>query len=214
MIRVLVADDSPTSRLLLTRILDADPQITVVGEAADGHEAVRLTHRLRPDLVTMDVEMPRMDGLEATQEIMSTVPTPIVIVTANPRAGEVETTMTMLRLGALEVLIKPAGPESPAFAETARRLVATVKALSQVKVIRHWRPSPPPRPSRRGGGPRGACGVGSWPWPPRPAGPRPCNASWRGCPARSRRRSWWSSTSARASRPAWPPGWAPSAPSA
>src|SRR4028118_2097237 len=89
MIRVLVADDSPTSRLLLTRILDADPQITVVGEAAGGLEAVRLTHRLRPDLVTIDVDMPRMDGLEATQEIMSTVPTPIAHATAKPRPGAV-----------------------------------------------------------------------------------------------------------------------------
>lgn len=141
MIRVLVADDSPTARLLLTRILDADPQIAVVGEAVDGREAVRLTHQLRPHLVTMDVDMPRMDGVEATQEIMSTVPTPIVIITGNPRAHEVETSMAMLRLGALEVLIKPPGPESPAFGDAARRLVATVKALSQVKVIRHWRPA-------------------------------------------------------------------------
>jgi two-component system chemotaxis response regulator CheB len=94
----------------------------------------------------MDVEMPRMDGLEATQEIMSTVPTPIVIVTANPRAQEVETTLAMLRMGALEVLLKPPGPEAPNFAEAARRLVTTVKALSQVKVIRHWRPAPAPGP--------------------------------------------------------------------
>jgi two-component system, chemotaxis family, protein-glutamate methylesterase/glutaminase len=141
MIRVLVVEDSPTSRLLLVRILGADPQIEVVGEAADGVEAVRLTHRLRPNLVTMDVEMPRMDGLEATQEIMSTVPTPIVIVTSNPQAQEVETTLAMLRMGALDVLLKPPGPESPAFGEAARRLVTTVKALSQVKVIRHWRPT-------------------------------------------------------------------------
>jgi two-component system chemotaxis response regulator CheB len=140
MIRVLVVEDSLTSRMLLVQILNMDPQIEVVGEAVDGVEAVRLTHRLRPSLVTMDVDMPRMDGLEATQEIMSTVPTPIVIVTANPRAQEVETTMMMLRMGALEVLLKPPGPESPAFAEAARRLVTTVKALSQVKVIRHWRP--------------------------------------------------------------------------
>jgi two-component system chemotaxis response regulator CheB len=140
MIRVLVVDDSPTSRLLLGRILDADPQIEVVGEATDGVEAVRLTHQMRPNLVTMDVDMPRMDGLEATQEIMGTVPTPIVIVTSNPKAKEVETTLAMLRLGALDVLLKPPGPESPAFAEAARRLVTTVKALSQVKVIRHWRP--------------------------------------------------------------------------
>lgn len=153
MIRVLVAEDSPTARALLVQILNSDPEIRVVGEARNGVEAVEMTRRIRPDLVTMDVHMPQMDGLEATREIMATVPTPIVIVTGSTQAREVESSMTTLRLGALDVLVKPPGPESPGFDAAARGLVAMVKAMAQVVVVRHWRPSrtgaaaPAPRPA-------------------------------------------------------------------
>jgi two-component system chemotaxis response regulator CheB len=142
MIRVLVVDDSPTARALLVEILRGDPDIQVVGEAKDGAEGVELTGRLRPDLVTMDVRMPRLDGFAATKEIMIASPTPIVIVTASFEAREVELAMQSLRAGALAVLRKPPGPESPAFEEAARQLVATVKTMAEVKTVRHRRPSP------------------------------------------------------------------------
>ena len=115
MIRVLVADDSPTARALLVAILSSDPEILVVGEAADGLQAVELTSKLRPDVVTMDVRMPRMDGFEATKEIMITAPTPIVIVTSSVIIENVETSMNSLRAGAMAVLAKPAGPGSPRY---------------------------------------------------------------------------------------------------
>ena len=152
MIRVLVAEDSATARALLVLILAEDPEIEVVGQARDGVEAVELTRKLRPDVVTMDIRMPRMDGLAATVEIMIATPTPIVIVTAGTRPGEVEGSLDMLRLGALDVLMKPPGPDSPGFAREVRRLVSTVKAMSQVKVVRRWR-SPPSRPPRTYSGP-------------------------------------------------------------
>jgi two-component system chemotaxis response regulator CheB len=154
MIRVLVAEDSPTARLLLVEILSSDPDIQVVGQARDGVEAVEMTRTLRPDLVTMDVHMPRLNGLDATREIMTTVPTPIVIVTSSAVAGDVERSMHALRAGALDVVPKPVGPHLPGFAEVAQRLIRTVKALSQVKVVRHWRAAQPTiavpnsRPSR------------------------------------------------------------------
>jgi two-component system chemotaxis response regulator CheB len=141
MIRVLVVDDSPTARALLVEILRADPDIQVVGEAKDGLEGVELTAKLRPTLVTMDVRMPRLDGFAATKEIMIASPTPIVIVTASFDTREVEIAMQSLRAGALAVLRKPPGPESPAFEDAARKLVSTVKAMAQVKVVRHWRPA-------------------------------------------------------------------------
>jgi two-component system chemotaxis response regulator CheB len=142
MIRVLVAADSRTARLLLVEVLSSDPEIEVVGQASNGVEAVELTRALRPDLVTMDLHMPGMDGLEATKEIMVSNPTPIVIVTASAAASEVEGSLHALRAGALDVVQKPAGPRSPDFYEAVGRLIRTVKALSQVKVVRHWRAAP------------------------------------------------------------------------
>lgn len=151
MFRVLVAEDSATARELLVEILRADPEIEVVGEANNGLEAVEMTKRLRPSVVTMDIRMPRMDGFEATRQIMVEAPTPIVIVSGIADLREVESSMHALRLGALAVLAKPPGPESPDFEEESRQLVQKVKAMAQVKVVRRWperiqpglRPLPP-----------------------------------------------------------------------
>lgn len=137
-IRVLVAEDSVTSRELLVSILSSDEAIAVVGQAKDGLEAVEMTRRLRPSVVTMDVRMPQMDGLAATKRIMVETPTPIVIVSGSVDAHEVETSLAALRAGALTVLQKPPGPRSPGFEEASRKLLDTVKAMSQVKVVRHW----------------------------------------------------------------------------
>jgi two-component system chemotaxis response regulator CheB len=145
-IRVLVAEDSPTARALLVAILESDPEIEVVGEASDGLEAVAQTNRLRPDLVTMDVHMPRLDGLAATKEIMITAPTPILIVTGSTKAREVADSMDLLRVGALDVLVKPPGPDAPGFSAAARNLVSMVKAMAHVKVVRHWRAPAPAAP--------------------------------------------------------------------
>lgn len=134
--RVLVAEDSAAARAVLVKILAADPTVRVVGQAHDGVEAVELTQKLRPDLVTMDVQMPRMGGLEATREIMITAPTPIVIVTSNTRILEVSASLDALRAGALEVLLKPSLPGTPTFKEQADRLLHTVRSLARVRVTR------------------------------------------------------------------------------
>lgn len=142
-IRVLVAEDSPTARALLVEILRSDPDLEVIGEAVNGIEAVEMTMRLRPDVITMDVRMPLMDGLQATKEIMAETPTPIVIITASFERRDVEISMQALGSGALSVLPKPAGPGSPGFPEECRRLTTTVKAMAGVKVVRRWRERPP-----------------------------------------------------------------------
>lgn len=143
MIRVLVAEDSPTARQLLVEMLTSDSGITVIGEARNGLEAVEMAERLRPDLITMDVQMPLLDGLEATMRIVGKVPTPIIIVSSQANASEVELSLEATRAGALMVLPKPAGPGSSRFKEQQAHLVAMVKAMSDVKVIRRWGASTP-----------------------------------------------------------------------
>ena len=141
MIRVLVAEDSLTTRRLLVEMLRSDPDVEIAGEASDGVEAVEMTKRLRPAVVTMDIKMPRMDGFEATRRIMLEAPTPIVIVSASVDVREVEVAMHALRAGALTVLPKPDGPGAVNFEAQRRRFVDMVKAMSDVKLVRR-RPEP------------------------------------------------------------------------
>lgn len=137
-VRVVVAEDSVTARHLLVTLLTDDPAIEVVGEAANGMEALEMTRRLRPSVVVMDVRMPVMDGFEATKRIMIEAPTPVVIVTAAADA-EVEFGLRAVQIGALTVLPKPTAPGDPAFPAQAARLVSLVKAFSDVKVVRRHR---------------------------------------------------------------------------
>lgn len=149
-IRVVVAEDSPTARALLVAILSADPELLVVGESTDGADTVRLASRLRPDVMTVDLHMPQMDGLEAIRRIMRDAPTRIVVVSNSIGAHDVAASMEALRAGALTALPKPAGPDAADFAEQSRQLIATVKAMAEVKVVRRWassRPGAPPSTS-------------------------------------------------------------------
>jgi two-component system chemotaxis response regulator CheB len=148
-IRVLVVDDSATARTLLTAILRSDPELRVVGEASNGADAVEQAVRLAPDLITMDVQMPVMDGLEATKEIMTAAPTPILIVSAVGNRAGLDLSFDAMQAGALMVLPKPDSPQSPEFAEQSRQIIEMVKAMSQVKVVRRWGPREAKRRSRR-----------------------------------------------------------------
>jgi two-component system chemotaxis response regulator CheB len=135
-IRVLVADDSPTSRALLVGLFASEPDFRVVGEATNGQEAVDMAERLAPDLITMDVQMPVMDGLEATKQIMVRSPRPIIIVSTTARDHEVKLSLEATLAGALMVLPKPEGPTSPGFEYDRRQIVSMARAMSQVKVVR------------------------------------------------------------------------------
>ena len=134
-IRIVVADDSPTDRALLIALCEQDPEITVVGEAKDGAQAIHLTRRLRPALVLMAVHMPGVDGLEATKAIMRDTPTPIIMVTAGTTSNDVEAGLSAIRFGALTVVPKPTGPGLAGHRQSAERLTSMVKALADVKVI-------------------------------------------------------------------------------
>jgi two-component system chemotaxis response regulator CheB len=136
-IRLLVVDDSPTARQLLVGIFQRDAEIEVVGVAGNGRQAIELANRLRPDVITMDLHLPDIDGYQATKEIMITAPTKIVIVSANAMAREVTAAVRAMRAGALTLLLKPPGPSDAQFDRKAAELISTVKAMAEVKVVRH-----------------------------------------------------------------------------
>ncbi len=170
MIRVLVAEDSPTARALLVEMLDGDPDIQVIAQASTGLEAVELAERLEPDLITMDVHMPELDGLQATERIMLRSPRPIIIVSSQARDADVSLSLDATRAGALLVLPKPEGPDSGNFARDQRQLVAMVKALAGVKVVRRWRGSGPVPPTDPQTAPRRSGVASSSPAPRRSSG--------------------------------------------
>ena len=156
MIKVLIAEDSRVAQELLTHILTSDPAIQVVGVANDGAEALEAVKAKRPDIVTMDIHMPKVDGFEATRAIMETMPTPIVMVSASTSVTEVASTFRALEAGALAVVLRPPGIEHPEHAAAARELIQTVKLMSEIKVVRRIRhvtkehaPAPPPVPVRK-----------------------------------------------------------------
>jgi len=147
MIRVLVAEDSAVTREYLALLLGQVPPLEVVGTARDGQEAVEMAERLRPDVIVMDVHMPRMNGYEATRGIMERVPTPIVMVTASLSKDEMAISFEALKAGALTVVEKPGGPGHPDEAETVRAFLQTVRLMAEVKVVRRWPRRDPPAPS-------------------------------------------------------------------
>jgi two-component system chemotaxis response regulator CheB len=138
MIRVLVVEDSPTVREFLVQILCSDPAIEVVGTAETGEEALEAVKRFRPDIITMDIHMPRMNGFDATRRIMETHPTPIVIVSGAADATDTAKAFRAIESGALAVLAKPAGVGHPDHQQSTAELVRTVKLMSEVKVVRRW----------------------------------------------------------------------------
>lgn len=137
-IRVLVVEDSLTARKLLVEVLTANPDIEVVGEAPDGKRGIELCQQLRPDVVTLDMMLPVMSGLAATEYIMAYCPTPILIVSSSTNRGEVFKTYDALAAGAVDVLEKPTGDEPDGVWES--EFIAKVRMVSQIKVITHLRP--------------------------------------------------------------------------
>ena len=144
LIRVLVAEDSPVLREFLVNILGAEADIQVVATAVDGVQAVEAVGRLKPDVVTMDIHMPRLNGFEATRRIMETHPVPIVIVSST-MSDQVAATFRAIEAGALAFVSRPHGVGHPDYAASAGELVQTVRLMAEVKVVRRW-----PRPEAVG----------------------------------------------------------------
>jgi two-component system chemotaxis response regulator CheB len=160
-VRVLVVEDSLTVRKHLSAVLSADPEIEVIGEAEDGKRAIELCQKHRPDVITMDMMLPVMSGLAATEYIMAHCPTPILVVSSSVNRGELFKTYDALAAGAVDVFEKMSGDEPDGAWE--RNFVSTTKLVSRIRVITHPRgrlmglgrsappPEPPPAPSNRSG---------------------------------------------------------------
>ncbi|MFC2060242.1 chemotaxis-specific protein-glutamate methyltransferase CheB [Chloroflexota bacterium] len=150
MIKVLVVEDSPVVREFLIYILGSDPEIEIIGTAKNGKEAIEALRNKKPDIITMDIHMPEMDGYEATRRIMETQPLPIIIVSGSTSVGEVAMTFKAVEAGALSVVARPKGIGHPDYEATAKELIQTVKLMSEVKVVRRWplskKEAPPPAP--------------------------------------------------------------------
>ena len=132
-VRVLVVDDSAYARVNISKHLNSDPQIEVIGTARDGIEALRMIHKLNPNVVTLDVSMPRMDGLTALEHIMSECPTPVVMLSVLTAKGAYET-IRALELGAADFFLKPSVATPAGTRETLQELRTKVKLAAQVPV--------------------------------------------------------------------------------
>lgn len=133
--RILIVDDSAFMRKVLETIFNADEQLQVVGHAKDGREAVALAESLKPDVISMDINMPHVDGLQATAEIMTTNPRPIVIVSSESKEGAAST-LRSLELGAIEFVAKPSGGIDLDMQSVKEELLRKVRMAAKVRVVR------------------------------------------------------------------------------
>jgi two-component system chemotaxis response regulator CheB len=132
--KVLIAEDSPTIRILLQKIINSHDDFEVVGVASNGKEAVEKTVALRPDVITMDIRMPVMDGFEATRQIMAKNPVPILVVSASVNSDDLKITFQAIKAGALDIIEKPKGVIND-LTSIDHRIIQKLRVISDVKVI-------------------------------------------------------------------------------
>ena len=148
-IRVLIVEDSRVIREFLEHIIGHDPRLQIVGSVGSGEEALRVLDSAAPDVISMDIRLPGMDGFETTERIMSERPTPIVVVSATVECEELRITMKALRAGALSVLEKPPGTSSVEYEALAERMCTQLAIMSQVRVVRRRASAAPLRQLER-----------------------------------------------------------------
>lgn len=134
-ITVLVVDDSAVSRELLKYIIEEDPQLKVIGMVESGEKALQFLKDHKPDVITMDIVMPGMDGFEVTRRIMETRPVPILIISGVYSCDDVAKTFQSIEAGALAILEKPQGVQAQHYMEESEEIRATIKSISEIKLI-------------------------------------------------------------------------------
>ncbi len=143
----MIVEDSPAVRALLVHIISADQRLEVAAAFSTAEEAIAALPTVRPDIISMDIRLPGMDGLEATRQIMSERPTPIVVISASIERGSLKSTMNALNAGALSVVEKPVGLGSGDYSAIAREICTQLAIMSDVAVVRRRiRPRVPPVP--------------------------------------------------------------------
>ncbi|MBN8724937.1 MAG: chemotaxis-specific protein-glutamate methyltransferase CheB [Acidobacteria bacterium] len=135
MIKVLIAEDSLVDKEYLSYILSQETDIEILGVAKDGKEAVELSQILKPDVIVMDIHMPKMDGFQSTRKIMETNPVPIIIISSSDITNDTIPFLA-LKAGAVTVLAKPYAIGHPEQRESSQELVQKIRLMSQIKVIK------------------------------------------------------------------------------
>jgi two-component system chemotaxis response regulator CheB len=159
-VRVLVVDDSLVVRDYLAHILGADPGMEVVGFASNGKQAVERNLELEPDVITMDIHMPVMDGVEATRQIMQQRPVPIVVVSVDFDPSDLKGAFSAMKAGAVHSIRKPRNPGHPEASADQQALCEAVRAMSEVRVVRR-RPPRSPAPPHTGPSSRSTSSIAS-----------------------------------------------------
>jgi two-component system chemotaxis response regulator CheB len=136
MIRILIVDDSKTATAILKSLIEAEPDMEVIGEANDGQMAVELCAKLKPDLITMDINMPVLNGYDATRLIMSQNPIPVVIISSNVNIESMNASFQALEAGAVSVLPKPENVTSLKFKVERQYLIDTLRSMAEIKVFK------------------------------------------------------------------------------
>jgi two-component system chemotaxis response regulator CheB len=139
LIRVVIVDDSPVTLEMLMFALGEGTDFLVIGTAMDGEDAVRVVAEKKPDIVLMDINMPKMNGFEATRQIMETTPVPIVIMTSAMNPKELAVSFEAMQAGALACLHKPTGIDHKDYEKTIAELKKTLKLMAAVPVVKRWR---------------------------------------------------------------------------
>ncbi|QFU15286.1 chemotaxis-specific protein-glutamate methyltransferase CheB [Microvirga thermotolerans] len=147
-VRVMVVEDSLVVRQLLAHIIARDPRLVLAAAVGSAEEALQEIGRVQPDVISMDIRLPGMDGLEATRRIMTERPTPIVVIAGSVEDSALQISMNALRAGALSVVEKPVGVTSAGYDGIAETICTQLYIMSQVPVVRRrsfaWRPDTPP----------------------------------------------------------------------
>ena len=135
-VKVLIVEDLLVVRSLLSSFVRQDPGLELVGVAENGLEALKFLKHTKPDVISMDIHMPLMDGFDATRKIMETTPVPIVIVSGSFEPGEVYHSFKALEAGAVSIILTPSGPGHPDHQASMENYLTTLKLMSEIKVVR------------------------------------------------------------------------------